>query len=235
MYAVYKITNKINNKIYIGSTNDIARRWREHKSHAFNPNCNDYNYPLQRAIRKYGLDNFLFEIIQDNFLTRYDAEEFEAKMINYYKSNQHEGYNQTNITHNGLTDENVRSKLRKKIIAINIENPDEKIIFNSITEAANTFNTERKSITSCAKGNKRYSNVKGYIFRFYQDGEIQEIEDCLITDVINKYNNENPVINEQRHNITEWCNIYDISRQAVYKRVKKGMNIVDAITMPKRG
>ena len=123
---------------------------------------------------------------------------------------------------------------KKKIIAINIENPDEKIIFNSITEAAISFNTDRKSITSCAKGSKRYSNVKGYIFRFYQDGEIQEIEGCLITDVINKYNNENPVINGQRHNITEWCDIYSISRQAVYKRVKNGMNIVDAITIPKR-
>lgn len=234
MYTVYKITNKINNKIYIGSTNDIVRRWREHKSHAFNSNCSDYNYPLQQALRKYGLDNFSFEVIQDNFLTRYDAEEFEAKMINYYKSDQHEGYNQTNITHNGLTDENIRNKLKKKVIAINIENNDEKIIFNSITEAATAFKTERKSITSCANGDKRYSNVKGYIFRYYQDNKIQEVKDCLIIDIINKYNSENPVINGQRHNITEWCNIYGISKQAVYKRIKKGMSIVDAITMPKR-
>lgn len=235
MYSVYKITNLINNKIYIGSTNDAERRWREHKSHAFNPNQIDYNYPLQKAFRKYGVDNFTFGIIKSNFETRYDAEEFEKQMIIHYDTcNTQKGYNQSSETHNGLTDEAVRNKLKRKIIAIDIQNPNNKIIFNSVTEAANELKTERKSISSCANGSTRYSNIKGFIIRYYDNEQIQEIQSLPIQQVIDEYNFNNPVINGERHSIAEWCEIYKISRQSIYYRIrKKGMDVVSAITTPK--
>ena len=31
MVGIYKITNKLNGKVYIGQSNDIERRWAEHK------------------------------------------------------------------------------------------------------------------------------------------------------------------------------------------------------------
>lgn len=64
MIGIYKITNKINAKWYIGQSNDIERRWREHKNCGINKSKNT-EYPLYRAIRKYGIDNFEFEILEE--------------------------------------------------------------------------------------------------------------------------------------------------------------------------
>ena len=64
---IYKITNLINNKCYIGQTIKTAeQRWKEHQSHAFGSHPNDQNKTLYKAIRKYGLENFTFEVLQDN-------------------------------------------------------------------------------------------------------------------------------------------------------------------------
>ena len=47
MFTVYKITNKVNGKAYVGSTvRPVTSRWRQHKNNAFNPNSSCYNYPL---------------------------------------------------------------------------------------------------------------------------------------------------------------------------------------------
>src|SRR5574344_371846 len=51
MIGIYKITNKINGKCYIGQSNDIERRWREHKSAFDNPNASDYESKKNRAFR----------------------------------------------------------------------------------------------------------------------------------------------------------------------------------------
>lgn len=54
MGYIYKIINKVNNKIYIGQTiNSIEERWRSHKKN--NSNC---TY-LKRAFSKYGISNFI--------------------------------------------------------------------------------------------------------------------------------------------------------------------------------
>lgn len=67
---IYKITNQVNGKCYIGQTIKSAEeRWKEHRQHAFGTHPNDQNKALYRAIRKYGLDNFTFEVVQDNIQT----------------------------------------------------------------------------------------------------------------------------------------------------------------------
>lgn len=60
MIGIYKYTNKINGKIYIGMSNDIARRKAEHIAQA---NRNDRMY-IHQAIHKYGIKNFDFEVIE---------------------------------------------------------------------------------------------------------------------------------------------------------------------------
>ena len=127
-----------------------------------------------------------------------------------------------------------RAHGRKAVIGINIENPEEEIYFESISEAALKMNTERKSISDCVKGIDRYSHVKGYIWREIDIyGNIIEAEKT-IEDRINEYNNTNPLINGERHNIKEWCEIMGISTTCYYKRRRKGMDVISALITPKR-
>lgn len=92
MTGIYKITNIINKKVYIGQSIDIEKRWGEHKRNAFNPNTHTYNYPLYRAIRKYGLTNFEFEVIEETDRQHLTTE--EQYFINLYKAlDPQYGYN----------------------------------------------------------------------------------------------------------------------------------------------
>ena len=59
--GIYQIRNKINNKIYIGSSINIKKRWNEHMSDLFNNT--HHNIYLQRVWNKYGELNFVFEIL----------------------------------------------------------------------------------------------------------------------------------------------------------------------------
>ena len=64
MAYIYKITNKINNKIYIGKTErDIEKRFKEHCNNAFKENIE--NRPLYAAMRKYGIENFYITLIEE--------------------------------------------------------------------------------------------------------------------------------------------------------------------------
>lgn len=92
MIGIYKITNKVNGKVYIGQSDNITARWQKHRKTAFNPNNRCYNYPLYRAIRKYGLDNFEFEIIEECPVEELDNK--ELLYISKYKAFG-QGYNQT--------------------------------------------------------------------------------------------------------------------------------------------
>lgn len=92
---IYKITNKINNKCYIGQTIKSAEyRWKEHQAHAFGTHKNDVNKTLYKAIRKYGLENFTFEVLQDNIETYEELDKAEIYWINFYNSFV-KGYNET--------------------------------------------------------------------------------------------------------------------------------------------
>lgn len=87
MCGIYKITNKINQKCYIGQSVDIKRRWRSHKNDA-----TKIDYPLYLAFHKYGIENFSFEVIEE--CDRDKLNEREIYWIEYYNS-YYQGYNQT--------------------------------------------------------------------------------------------------------------------------------------------
>ena len=55
--GIYKVTNKINGKVYIGQSVDIGRRWRQHMT------AEDDIY-FHKAIQKYGVENFEWEVIE---------------------------------------------------------------------------------------------------------------------------------------------------------------------------
>lgn len=90
--GIYKITNILNNRCYIGQSVDIDDRWYKHKWASYNEKASDYNYSIHKAIRKYGIDNFQFEIIELCDVS--DLEAYEIFWISYYDS-YNNGYNET--------------------------------------------------------------------------------------------------------------------------------------------
>lgn len=88
MGYIYKITNKINKKVYIGKTvRQPEIRWKEHLTDTRHPDL-----PLQKAFKKYGRESFTFEIIEevdDNLLN--ELEIYYIKQFNSFEK----GYNAT--------------------------------------------------------------------------------------------------------------------------------------------
>ena len=86
--VVYKITNMINNKVYIGQTTvDVQRRWSNHKCQSKSNHC----FLLKKAIKKYGEENFKVETIY-KASTIEELNKAECNFISLYNSNK-VGYN----------------------------------------------------------------------------------------------------------------------------------------------
>ena len=89
--VIYTITCLINNKIYVGITNNFQARWNKHiYDSRHNSNC-----VIHRAIRKYGISNFVTNII-DSTETKNQLLELEKHYILLLKSHtSFGGYNET--------------------------------------------------------------------------------------------------------------------------------------------
>lgn len=89
MTGIYVITNTVNGKKYIGQSVNISQRWRAHRTR-----YQTENSYLYRAMRKYGLDSFTFEIIAE--CEEKDLNDLEQYWISVYQSNNPDfGYNLT--------------------------------------------------------------------------------------------------------------------------------------------
>lgn len=90
--TVYKITNQVNGKIYIGVTiRSLKERWNEHQSRA-----KERTGHLYVAMRYYGIENFTIESIDESAKTQEQLFQLEQKYIKEYNSmNPAIGYNMT--------------------------------------------------------------------------------------------------------------------------------------------
>lgn len=89
--GVYKITNIVNKKIYIGSSKSILQRWRNHiRELNYNSHSNMF---LQDDWNTYGKYNFIFEILENCSETdRYIVEQkYLNELFPFYRSDN--GYN----------------------------------------------------------------------------------------------------------------------------------------------
>ena len=86
MGYIYTITNKTDNKTYVGQTvQDVELRWKDHLKRG--SNC---RY-LKSAINKYGVDNFVFKLVCITFDDQLD--DMEIKYIEKYNCLVPNGYN----------------------------------------------------------------------------------------------------------------------------------------------
>lgn len=145
--GIYKIENLINGKVYVGQSNDVKQRWKNHKW-AINQE-DSKNKPLYRAFKKHGIDNFSFKVIIECDIN--DLDELEIYYIKIYNSciyvENSDGYNQT-IGGEG-TRGFKRSEEWKKIMSEMHKGSNnvsakkvicEKIEFGSLAECADYYN-----------------------------------------------------------------------------------------------
>lgn len=89
MIGIYKIENKVNGKVYVGQSIAIKIRWQQHKYEA---QTGEKQAPLYLALRKYGIENFSFEVLEE--CPQELLNEKEIFWIAHYKSNDRDfGYN----------------------------------------------------------------------------------------------------------------------------------------------
>ena len=179
MYQIYKITNQKNGMVYIGSSIEVERRWRQHKEASINEKDHHYNYPLMIAFRQFGIDNFTFEVI-DTLPTWEAMIEAEHNWIVKENCVVPNGYNQTHQTDSPMLDPIVakkmsdtkREKYGKRVCEIdstkNILN-----IWNSLAEAGEATGLDRFKISNVCNGTRLTTGNR--TFRFL-DNENQIIE-----------------------------------------------------------
>jgi group I intron endonuclease len=109
IYKIYKATNKINGKHYIGKTNDFVKRIRNHKN-----NMKTQNTIFYSAIREYGWNNFSWEIICETLNENYSYE-LESFFIEEFKTcvfdENNNGYNMTRGG-KGITSEYAKENIK---------------------------------------------------------------------------------------------------------------------------
>lgn len=159
---IYKITCKVNGKVYIGqTTGTLEHRFEGHIKSAFSEN-NKLKIKFQRAIRKYGKDNFMIEEI-DKASSREELNEKEKYWIAKYDS-INSGYNtalggEGGNTYAGIDEEQMNvikqkislankgrnNGMSRQIKAFSVK-LNKEFFFNTLGECLQFLNIKNKSI-----------------------------------------------------------------------------------------
>lgn len=143
IYSIYKITNTINNKCYIGQSINPSKRWNEHKRS---------NGVLSKAFIKYGLDNFTFQIIyQTN--SQHHINEAEVEFINHYNSMvESEGGWGYNLEYGGKVNNKVSKETKLKLKQYHSNRPPEHLKKISKSRKGKSHSLETKQKMSKSRG-----------------------------------------------------------------------------------
>lgn len=155
---IYKITNLITNKHYIGQTvRPLQERYAEHINRANNLDSRH----LYVSMRKYGIDNFTIEQI-DTANSIQDLNEKEIYWISYYDS-YNNGYNMTqggdiNPMHSSKSRESHKSKMRSE----EVRNKISESVRRNRADPNSNYNTVEyhEKLSLAAKGNQKYKGKK---------------------------------------------------------------------------
>ncbi len=106
--VIYKITNEVNGKSYVGqTTQDLSARWKQHLA------CDGHCIALTSAMKKYGTENFIIEEIYWAFSTE-ELLKKEKEFINNFNTLAPNGYNLTSGGEAPVFSEITRQKMSRK-------------------------------------------------------------------------------------------------------------------------
>lgn len=125
--GIYSFQCLITNDYYIGSAQNLSRRFYEH-THGFHSNI-----ILQNAIKKYGLKNFVFSVfkavpLNSDLLNKSELERLESEIINSFDQKTLYNLSKNHATNKGLK-HSAESKLKMKELRIQRGHPLEKPVF----------------------------------------------------------------------------------------------------------
>ena len=199
MIGIYKITNKINGKVYIGQTIHPDRRWMEHKQKARH---GQDKYLVHLAMNKYGEQNFTFEIIE--WTEDYNNE--EKRLIKEYNSITPNGYNISEGGDNCILygEDNPRNITPNDVVPLIIQDLKENKL--SDREIAKKYNLTDKIIADINHGYTHKQENEQYPIRIKKGlqkltlEQVDEIKNLLETSLIS---------------YQELANIYNVSKGTI--------------------
>lgn len=163
---IYKITNKLNGKIYVGQTiKSLEERFQKYCCGTSAKDKYHFNMAIKKAIRKYGKDNFTIELIEEVETDKLN--EREVYWISFYDS-YNKGYNCTLGGQNGAT--------KKCSLSWTEENEviEAKYLGFSIKEIGEAYNIDRSTVYNIFKRhNLRMPNKRNLEDRINKDAFIQ--------------------------------------------------------------
>ena len=167
MIGIYKFTNKINNKPYIGQSINIDARKRQHIASSYYPLSNTYNTVFHQAIRKYGIDNFHFEVLTICNIEELDS--LEKYYIFKYNSMVPSGYNMTSGGENARNVNCLFSIEDIKNIIIDL-----RTTYNTSEEIGNKWGCSASLIKKIASGEEYH--IDGEIYPIRNKEYILEVQ-----------------------------------------------------------
>ena len=157
MIGIYKITNLKNNKIYIGQSRQIEKRFQQHKNKSKFLEEDKWYNPLHVDMYSFGIENFSFEVIEE--CTIEELNEKEEYWIKYYSSKE-DGYN---ITSGG----DCTGKLSSDDVENIIKLLQEKLL--SVDDIAALYDVSGVTIRAINRGEEFYNKNIQYPIRTYND------------------------------------------------------------------
>lgn len=225
---IYKIQNKINGKIYIGQTvGTLQHRISQHKSNSKKKSV------INMAIRKYGWDNFVAEVI-DSAKSIEELNQKEIYWIQYYESIAPNGYNLEIGGKNAINSEETRKKISQSLKGKykGAKSPKAKKVYmfslsgeliaeyGSVREAGRENNISSSQIAGVCRG--EHFMAKGYRWS-YNKCDLVELptKSALLIEYKGKI-----------MTLKEWSNFLEIPYGALLRRIKSGWNIEKAFNYP---
>lgn len=183
-YCVYAHINKVDGKIYVGTTkygDNPNKRWKNGNGYLDRNQSGTYKQPhFAYAILKYGWDNFAHEIIVSN-LTKEEADNFEKILVDKLKlQDSRFGYN---IRSGGGSNGSLSDETRKKISKSNkgkIFSEKHKLLLSKASKGAKQSKETIEKRVEKLRGKKRSEEYKKYMSERTKQSMTQERIDKLI-------------------------------------------------------